>query len=69
MLTIKNITNFCWDAVGILLNSKDDIVVEKRHGNFIIYFKSTRGPNHLIKDMWERRAVGTKFEKVRLSIF
>lgn len=68
MLTIKNIKNFCWDAVGILLNSKDDIVVEKRHGNFTIYFKSTRGPNHLIKELWERRADGTKFEKVQLSI-
>lgn len=68
MLTIKNIKNFCWDAVGILLNSKDDIVVEKRHGNFTIYFKSTRGPNHLIKELWERRAEGTKFEKVQLSI-
>lgn len=68
MLTIKNITNFCWDAVGILLNSKDDIVVEKRHGNFTIYFKRTRGPNHLIKELWERRAEGTKFEKVHLSI-
>lgn len=68
MLTIKNIKNFCWDAVGILLNSKDDIVVEKRHGNFTIYFKSTRGPNHLIRELWERRAEGTKFEKVQLSI-
>lgn len=68
MLTIKNIKNFCWDAVGILLNSKDDIVVEKRHGNFIIYFKSTRGPKHLIKELWERRAEGTKFEKVQLLI-
>jgi hypothetical protein len=69
MLTIKGITNFCYDAVGVLLTSKDDIIVKKHGGLYWIYFKHTRGPADLIRPMWERRANGTKYEKVQLSIF
>lgn len=69
MLTIKNIKNFCWDAVGVLLTSKDDIIVKKAGGLYWIYFKHTRGPAYLVREMWERKAIGTKYEKVQLSIF
>ena len=69
MLTIKNIKNFCWDAVGVLLTSKDDIIVKKAGGLYWIYLNHTRGPAYLIKEMWERKAIGTKYEKVQLSIF
>jgi hypothetical protein len=69
MLTIKGITDFCWDAVGVLLTSKDNIIVKKHGGTYWIYFKHTRGPAYLIRDMWERKAIGTKYEKVQLSVF
>ncbi len=69
MLTIKGITNFCYNAIGVLLESKDDIIVTKRSGIYWISFKHTRAPNYIIKDMWNRHAAGTKYEKVRLSIF
>ena len=69
MLTIRGITKFCWDAVGVLLASKDDIIVKKRGGLYWIYFKHTRGPAYLIRDMWDRKAAGTKYEKVQLSVF
>jgi hypothetical protein len=70
MLTIKGITDFCWDAVGVLLTSKDDIIVKKHGGIYWIYFKHTRGPAYLIRDMWERRIIDTKYDtdKVKLSI-
>jgi hypothetical protein len=47
-----------------------DIEIVKKHGGlYWIYFKHTRGPAYLIKEMWERRAIGTKYEKVQLSVF
>lgn len=70
MLTRKGITNFCYDVVGVLLTSKDDIIVKKQSGIYWIYFKQTRAPGYLIKEMWKRRAANTKYgtDKVRLSI-
>ena len=67
MLTKRGIKKFCWEAVGILLWSKDDIIVEKRHGYYWIFFTETRAPKHIIKDMWERKATGTKYERVQFS--
>lgn len=70
MLTIKGITTFCWDAVGVMLTSKDDIVVKKLSGIYWIYLKNIRCPFYLIKKMWERRIKNTKYDtdKVKLSI-
>ena len=69
MLTTKKIKNFCYAAIGILLESKDDITVTKCNGIYWISIKHTRAPNYIIKDMWNRRAAGTKYEKVQLSVF
>ena len=67
MLTKRGIKKFCWEAVGVLLWSIDDIVVEKRRGLYWLYFNDTRAPKHIIKDMWLKRATGTKYEQVQLS--
>ena len=67
MLTKRGIKKFCWEAVGILLWSANDIIVEKRNGYYWLSFKETRAPKHIIKLTWDNHAKGTKYEQVQLS--
>lgn len=68
MLTIKSVKEFCYDTIGVFLNSKEDLKVEKRNGYYFISFGKLRAPEYLVKEMWERRVAGTKYEqKVRFK--
>lgn len=68
MLTIKKVKEFCYDTLGVFLNSEDDIIIEKRKGYYFLSFRKLKGPEHVVKELWERRIVGTKYEqKVRFK--
>ena len=68
MLTVKGIKNFCFEAVGIFLWSKDDIKVEKRGMYYFITLNNSRAPKHLITKEWERQVAGTKYDDERIQL-
>jgi hypothetical protein len=68
MLTVNGIKNFCFDSIGIFLRSKDDIKVEKRNSYYIILLNNTRAPDRLIREAWEYRIAGTKYNDRRIQL-
>ena len=67
MLTIKGIKEFCLDAIGVFLESEDNIKVEKYKGYYFLSLGKLKAPEYLVKEMWEKRAAGTKYEQVRFK--
>jgi hypothetical protein len=68
MLTVNRIKKFCFESNGIFLGSKDDIKVEKRNSYYIISLNNTRAPASLIREAWEYRVVGTKYNDQRIQL-
>lgn len=68
MLTKRGIRKFCYDAVGIFLQSEDNILVEKQGTYYIITLERSRAPKHLIKRVWDQCIAGTKYESEKLQL-
>ena len=69
MLTKRKIKKFCIHTIGIFLtDAEKDITVEKRRGEYILNLQNLRGPEHIVKDVWNRHSIDTEFERVYLNI-
>lgn len=69
MLTKRRIKKFCTYAIGIfLVNTDEDIQVERSNGRYTINIKNKRAPDHIIQRAWQRHSEGTEFERVYLNL-
>jgi hypothetical protein len=68
MLTVNGIKKFCFDSIGIFLQSKDDIKVKKRGMYYFITLNNPRAPKHIITKEWESQIAGTKYDDRRIQL-
>ena len=69
MLTKRRIKKFCIYAIGIfVVNPKEDIIVHKTQGVYVLKLDHLRAPSHIVKREWNRFVEGTKYERVYLDL-
>lgn len=70
MLTKRGIKKFCTHAIGIFVtNPKEDIIVRREQGTYILKLDHLRAPSRIVKREWAHFAEGTKYEQVYLDLF
>ena len=70
MLTKRGIKKFCTQSIGVFVtNPKEDIIVQKTQGIYVLKLEHLRAPSYIVKREWNHFAEGTKYEQVYLDLF